>query len=330
MEDKALKKKIIIIIIVSILLIVLFTPFSIKMYKDGGTRTYTALTYKIVRWNKIINANEIYKKTSIYWLPSNFKSIDELWEIENINENKKEDENNNTVTSVSIVLQNYNSKGLTFIFNNESNKEYIYGEAYKLSVFKDNEWIYVPYIIDNAAFDDIAYTLKENSITEKIDVNWIWLYGELSDGKYKFEKDILFLNSSGEDYESITISEEFELVNGERVKVISYTISKRDKDNKVLIEKEFSSESDMKIISAAYFEARLKSSLVQVDLSKFDDIYNIKATYSNGENSNAILCSESGKAYIIFANKEDSPSSIRMGVQINDKLYQKLINLLDL
>lgn len=199
-----MKKKIIIIIIVLILLIVLFTPFSIKTYKDGGTRTYTALTYKIVRWNKIINVNEIYKKTSVYWLPSSFKSIDELWEIENINENK----------NISIVIQNYNSKGLTYIFKNETNKEYIYGEDFKLSVLKDNEWISVPYIIDDAVFDAIAYNLKKHTVTEKIDVNWLWLYGELSDGKYKFEKNILFLNNSGDYYESITISEEFELVNG--------------------------------------------------------------------------------------------------------------------
>lgn len=197
------------------------------MYKDGGTRTYTSLTYKIVKWNKIINANEIYKKTSVFWFPSNLKSVDELWEIENLNENKKEDKNDNTVPAVSIVLQTYNSKGLTFIFNNETSNEYIYGKDFKLSILKENEWTSIPYIIDNAVFESIGYTLTKHSVSKKIDVNWLWLYGELSDGIYKFEKNILLSKVSG-DYESITISAEFELVNGEGVKVISYTLTNDD------------------------------------------------------------------------------------------------------
>ena len=57
---------------------------------DGGTRDYNALTYKIVRWNKMIakpdeNGQTIqhtYRKTSWFWYPDNQKSIDELWQME--------------------------------------------------------------------------------------------------------------------------------------------------------------------------------------------------------------------------------------------------------
>ena len=54
--------------------------------EDGGTKEYCALTYKIVVWNKIIadseKGNSTYHKTSVFWIPDNFKNIDELWKIE--------------------------------------------------------------------------------------------------------------------------------------------------------------------------------------------------------------------------------------------------------
>ena len=83
MHMKKIKRSIIVILIV----LALFLPIPTGLYDDGGTREYSALTYKIVDWNKMIynDANdsiEIYENTSVYWFPDNFKSIDELWEIE--------------------------------------------------------------------------------------------------------------------------------------------------------------------------------------------------------------------------------------------------------
>ena len=60
----------------------MFIPVPSGVYKDGGTRTYSALTYKIVKWNKLIDEGNKYQNTSVYWLPDNFKSLDKLWEIE--------------------------------------------------------------------------------------------------------------------------------------------------------------------------------------------------------------------------------------------------------
>ena len=76
---------------VAITLLVLFLPIPKGTLNDGGTRVYSALTYKIVAWNKIqVELNEdgsggetnFYRKTSVYWFPDNYKSIDKLWEIE--------------------------------------------------------------------------------------------------------------------------------------------------------------------------------------------------------------------------------------------------------
>lgn len=125
--------------------------------------------------------------------------------------------NKSSASGVSIVLQTYSNTGLTFVFNNDTNNDYTYGAEYKLYVFENGTWTDVPYIIDNWAFTSIGYSLKSNTISEKIDVDWLWLYGEIPDGKYKFEKTILFVREPG-DYDTCPLSTEFELINGEPIK----------------------------------------------------------------------------------------------------------------
>lgn len=67
---------------------ILFVPIPIGPAKDGGTRQYSALTYKVVVWNRFTdeldeNGQPIkYQNTSVFWFPDNQKSIEQLWEIE--------------------------------------------------------------------------------------------------------------------------------------------------------------------------------------------------------------------------------------------------------
>ncbi|MCR4795111.1 MULTISPECIES: hypothetical protein [Ruminococcus] len=76
------KTKIIIVSLVLLIIAVLFVPVPTGAYKDGGTRTYTALTYKVVRWKVLVDAENTYEKTSVFWYPDNFKSYEELWDKE--------------------------------------------------------------------------------------------------------------------------------------------------------------------------------------------------------------------------------------------------------
>ncbi len=72
-----MKKKTKIILVLLILILVLPIPnFAIK---DGGTKTYTALTYKIVDWNRLVGSGNIYEATEFYFIPYNFFSLDRLW-----------------------------------------------------------------------------------------------------------------------------------------------------------------------------------------------------------------------------------------------------------
>lgn len=74
-----MKKKKWIWLVAALLLAILVVPIPSGVYKDGGTREYTALTYKIVRWNRLIGSDGIYNETKVYFFPDNFESIDSLW-----------------------------------------------------------------------------------------------------------------------------------------------------------------------------------------------------------------------------------------------------------
>ena len=62
-----MKKKIWIPIIVSVvLLVVLFVPIPTGTLNDGGTTEFSAITYKIVAWNRMTD-DGVYEKTRVYF-----------------------------------------------------------------------------------------------------------------------------------------------------------------------------------------------------------------------------------------------------------------------
>ena len=113
-----MKKKIIVIVSVVLLLLILFLPIPRGTYKDGGTKDYLALTYRIVVWNRLTyapggdaseGATGAYHKTSVFWFPNNFKSIDELWNMECggnevISNTAKSDDQTTDVENVSLCI----------------------------------------------------------------------------------------------------------------------------------------------------------------------------------------------------------------------------------
>lgn len=66
---------------VALLVVVLFTPIPKSALKDGGTREYVALTYKIVQWKRL-SIDGTHEATRVYWFPNNLKSVDQLWKQE--------------------------------------------------------------------------------------------------------------------------------------------------------------------------------------------------------------------------------------------------------
>lgn len=81
--NKTFKRRAIVIAaVVFALLLILFLPIPEGEFKDGGTRVWSALTYKVVDWNRLYDGGRIYNETKVYFLPDNFKDLDELFETE--------------------------------------------------------------------------------------------------------------------------------------------------------------------------------------------------------------------------------------------------------
>ena len=78
-----MKKKYWIFIAAGLLLLALI-PIPTGIYKDGGTRVYQALTYKIVDWNRMYG-DGTYNETRVYLIPDCWRSIDSLWTREEEN-----------------------------------------------------------------------------------------------------------------------------------------------------------------------------------------------------------------------------------------------------
>lgn len=77
-------KKILLTISV-VFLLILLVPVPGPVYRDGGTREYKALAYKIVVWNRLV-PDGIYHKVSFYLFPDSLRSIDDLWDKEGYTE----------------------------------------------------------------------------------------------------------------------------------------------------------------------------------------------------------------------------------------------------
>lgn len=76
-----MKKIFVISSLVLLVAALLFVPLPSGTLNDGGTKVYTALTYKLVVWN-VVDEDGVYHETKLYVGTDRSKSIDELWAIE--------------------------------------------------------------------------------------------------------------------------------------------------------------------------------------------------------------------------------------------------------
>ncbi|NLJ90620.1 MAG: hypothetical protein GX323_06940 [Clostridiales bacterium] len=101
--------------------------------------------------------------------------------------------------------------GLTIVFTNTLDKEFIYGQYFLIETKIDGDWYELPLIIDNYGFDDIGYILSPNGQSEW-NTDWEWLYGSLANGEYRIIKDIIDSKEPG-DYDVFYMAAEFVIEN---------------------------------------------------------------------------------------------------------------------
>ena len=115
--------------------------------------------------------------------------------------------NNFDGVSMTVKEGSISPTKLTVIFENNSNKQGVYGEYFSLEKEIEGDWYQVPTIIDEYAFSDIGYELGPSEI-EEFTIDWDSLYGSMDTGKYRIVKDISDFRGAG-DYDKYYLAAQF-------------------------------------------------------------------------------------------------------------------------
>lgn len=192
-------RRIIIIICIVAILGLIFIPIPQESFDDGGTREWTALTYKIVDWHRITDRG-IFDKTRIYWGEDRLKSIETLWEYEA------------ELLTSDDYIHNFRGQDYSDVWLDKSK-----AKKYDHSVFTD---IRITEIYDNCFFANtvipMPYIIKLNG---KISTEWcvgdqvaVTYENTYYDSEtQRFEADLLSIDES-----------DFEIVPGAEYKPVIY------------------------------------------------------------------------------------------------------------
>lgn len=99
---------------------------------------------------------------------------------------------------IKLSVEGVTSKGLTLIVTQSGGNptgDLLTGEAYRLAVLSGDTWKIVeelplPEGVDARCWHEIAYNIPKEDVTE-LEINWEWIFGELSSGTYRLMKDFM-------------------------------------------------------------------------------------------------------------------------------------------
>ena len=114
------------------------------------------------------------------------------------------------IEEVTMEAAYASPKGIHLVFTNHTNEEYMFGDDYELQAWRHGEWRKVDYLIDNAAFNSIGYSLAGNS-SVGWGVKWTYFHGILPDGVYRITKTIN--RGTGQEMEKYRLAAEFTITN---------------------------------------------------------------------------------------------------------------------
>ena len=169
------------------------------IYKDGGSKEYTGLGYKVIVFNTLCG----YKEVKFGNLKMNINDFeDETNAYCRNNEHKLDGEANsldNVKSNVVLELKSGTLKKTkaTFILKNNSNVNITYGNEYKIEKKIDDNW---QELEEKLNFNLPAYNLKYmDSVELKLD--WKNGYGSLDKGEYRLVKNVSVENVDGSNEE---------------------------------------------------------------------------------------------------------------------------------
>ena len=129
----------------------------------------------------------------------------------NLSENEISDVTPNK-WGVALKVDNVTEKGLTIVCSHsggENVAELDTGSFYVIQKYEKADWVDVEYLPQEyeIGWTSEAWMIQKEGTT-RWDVNWEWLYGELSAGKYRIGKEIMNFRETG-DYDTELVYAEF-------------------------------------------------------------------------------------------------------------------------
>lgn len=106
---------------------------------------------------------------------------------------------------ITLEAENITSLGLTIVCSQsggENTAQLLTGSYYIIEKLEKSQWVAIPYVPQefDVSWTMEAWAIPKNSTTPW-DVNWEWLYGNLSAGQYRIGKEIMNFRDTG-DYDT--------------------------------------------------------------------------------------------------------------------------------
>lgn len=113
---------------------------------------------------------------------------------------------------LTLSVKDVTPTGLTLVCTQKGGNptgELTCGTDYHLIVLEDGGWKDVPTVIDEYAWDSLAYPISKGQDRE-FEISWEWLYGNLPAGTYRLTKGFMDFRETG-DYDTAKYWVEFEI-----------------------------------------------------------------------------------------------------------------------
>ncbi len=134
--------------------------------------------------------------------------------LEDLTDQEGKDSDNLQMLNSGLYAMGMEEEGLTATggmiqIYNHSDAEITFGDDYSLWRLEQEQWVPVPYILENWAFNLPAYPVGSGKMrTQELD--WEWLYGKLESGTYLLKKPVL-VPGEAEGYDKIELGIQFTL-----------------------------------------------------------------------------------------------------------------------
>lgn len=148
---------------------------------------------------RFVNWDSSKKEGKTYYL-----YYDQEWKIESVDVLSPLD-------GVTMEVTECSDTSVTVKITNDTDKDIECGSDFclKMQDEETGEWRELDEVIDNAAFNTIAYVIQKDSPYEAV-IDFEWLYGKLEPGRYRIVKTVTDFRGTG-DYTDYTYTAEFSI-----------------------------------------------------------------------------------------------------------------------